>query len=448
MTKRKTKTGMDRRGFLRSAAGAGSGIALASQAMASRAAESRDAINVAMIGVGTQGQALVNCCAKIPGIRIKAICDIWTAFNMARTSVVLQAYRQEHTTYADYRDLLEKEKSLDAVIIATPDFCHAEQAVACLKAGLHVYCETPMSNTLDGARAMVKAARETGKLLQIGQQRRSSPRYRHCAEKLLGEVRLLGRIAAINGQWNRSVQPDRGWPRRAPVDEAALKQYGYQSMQQFRNWRWYAGLGSGPVVELGSHQVDVFNWFLNTPPNAVIASGGIDYYDAKTHQWYDTAMAVFEYQTSKGPTRAYYQVLNANSNFGSYEKLLGEDGTLVLSEEAGMANVYREPAAPDWDRWVHLGFLSRPDQKAEKEKDTALFGVTDTLGPPQYTVPVKFDDPYHKPHLENFFDAVRGKADLHCPPEVAYQTAVTVGKIHDAIKAGRRIAFKPDEFTV
>ena len=103
--------------------------------------------------------------------------------------------------------MLDKEKDLQAVIIATPDFWHSEHTVACLKAGLHVYCEKEMSNTLEGARKMVQAAKETGKLLQIGHQRRSNPRYLHCYNKLLKEAGILGRITTINGQWNRSVQP-------------------------------------------------------------------------------------------------------------------------------------------------------------------------------------------------------------------------------------------------
>ena len=68
--------------------------------------------------------------------------------------------------------MLDKEKELDAVLIATPDFWHERHAIDCLKAGKHVYCEKEMSNTLEGARSMVAAARETGKLLQIGHQRR------------------------------------------------------------------------------------------------------------------------------------------------------------------------------------------------------------------------------------------------------------------------------------
>jgi predicted dehydrogenase len=103
-----------------------------------------------------------------------------------------------------------------------------------------------MSNTLEGARSMVLAARETGKLLQIGHQRRSNPRYIHCYEKLLTEAKLLGRIVTAYGQWNRGVTPDLGAPDRYLIPDARMSQYGFKDMHQFRNWRWYKGKGGGP----------------------------------------------------------------------------------------------------------------------------------------------------------------------------------------------------------
>ena len=121
--------------------------------------------------------------------------------------------------------MLAKEKELDVVVIATPDFWHSPHTVACLEAGKHVYCEKEMSNTLEGARAMVDAARKTGKLLQIGHQRRSNPRYLHAYEKLLREAKMLGRIVTISGQWNRAVTPDLGAPDRYTIPEARLMQY-------------------------------------------------------------------------------------------------------------------------------------------------------------------------------------------------------------------------------
>jgi len=77
-----------------------------------------------------------------------------------------------------------------------------------------------MSNTLEGARKMVQAAKETGRLLQIGHQRRSNPRYIFCHEKLLKDAKLLGQITAVNGQWNRAVAPPRSVPKRTEIDKS------------------------------------------------------------------------------------------------------------------------------------------------------------------------------------------------------------------------------------
>ena len=147
--------------------------------------------------------------------------------------------------------MLDNEKGrLDAVIVATPDFWHATHAIACLKAGLHVYCEKEMATNLEDARRIVLAARGSGKLLQVGHQRRSNPRYLYCYRKLLQEAALLGRITTVNGQWNRSRQDQRTMPARYAISLQTLEKYGYRSMQQFLNWRWYRGLGGGPIVDL------------------------------------------------------------------------------------------------------------------------------------------------------------------------------------------------------
>jgi len=395
----------------------------------------------------------MNACLKIPGIRFKAVCDIWTAYNQKRASRLLKKYRHVHNTYVDYREMLDKEKDLDVVIIATPDFWHAEHTIASLRAGFHVYCEKEMSNTLEGARKMVQAAKQTGKLLQIGHQRRSNPRYIHCYEKLIKEAKLLGRITTVNGQWNRSARPDRGMPEKYAIDQTTLAKYGFKSMRQFLNWRWYKGLGGGPIVDLGSHQIDIYSWFLETNPKSVMASGGTDYYDKKNHEWYDNVMAIYEYETKQGTVRAFYQTLTTNSNQGYYENFMGDQGTLLISEASYRGNVYKEPHVNErsWMKWVKKGYLKEPrvQEKEEKLDRTATMYVAETpLPPPSYRLPVTMDKLYHQPHLENFFDAVRGKAKLNCPAQIGYETAVTVLKVNEAVEAAQKLNFEPEEFKI
>jgi len=408
-------------------------------------------IHVALLGGGDQGEVLLNSMMKIPGLRFRAICDIWTEYNQKKLVNRLKKFNFEVNGYEDYQEMLDKEKDLDAVVIATPDFWHARHAIDCLRAGKHVYCEKEMSNTLEGARNMVMAARETGKLLQIGHQRRSNPRYLHCYERLLQEARLLGRIVTAQGQWNRSVKPDNGWPQRYLIPEERLKKYGFKSMQQFRNWRWYKGLVGGPIVDLGSHQIDIFNWFLGGSPSHVMASGGTDYYEPATHEWYDTVLAIYEYQTGAGKARAYYKTQTTNGSQGYFETFMGDQGTLVVSESEATysGSIYREISAPAWDEWVQKGYIAAPKmQAARSEEAAAVLDVRESVSPDEHRIPIELTDPYHKPHLENFFNAIRGTAKLNCPAEVGYETAVTVLKVNDAIEANQRLAFTPEEFKI
>ena len=223
-------------------------------------------------------------------------------------------------------------------------------------------------------------------------------------------------------------------------------------MQQFRNWRWYKGLGGGPIVDLGSHQIDIYNWYLGATPSHVMASGGLLYHDPKTHEWYDTVMVIYDYDTPLGPAKAYYQTQTTNGSQGYYESFMGDQGTLLISEsEVNYAGqLYRDPNAPAWDEWIQKGYVSAPKAQEEKAQSDsgAVADVRESVAPDQHTVPVSLRDPYHQPHLQNFFDAVRGNATLNCPAEIGYESAFSVLKVNEAIEAKSRLSFKPEDFKI
>jgi predicted dehydrogenase len=405
-------------------------------------------LNIALLGAGAQGEVLRNAMLKLPGLKYRAVCDIWQDYNLKRAVNVLKKYKYDVNSYTDYREMLDKEKDLDAVVIATPDFWHARHAIDCLKAGLHVYCEKEMATNLEDAKQMVLTARETGKMLQIGHQRRSHPKYIHAYNKLIKEANLLGRIVTVNGQWNRAVAPDESWPKSVEIPAAQLNQYGFKSMHQFRNWRWYKGLGGGPIVDLGSHQIDIYSWFLDALPKAVVANGGTDYYSKDTHEWYDTVMAIYEYETKEGIVRAYYQTQTTNSSQGYFENFMGDEGTLVISESGARGSVYREAAAPPWDEWVRKGYVTAPKIMETKTEPDVVLDVRETISPDEHKIPIKMLDPYHLPHLSNFFNSVRGLEKLNCPGEIGYETAVAVLKVNEAIEAGKRLEIDSKEFQI
>jgi predicted dehydrogenase len=449
-----------RRDFLSTGLKLGAAVLVAPHVARGQGTAGQAALNVGLIGCGEQGRVLLNAALKIPDIRFQAVCDIWP-YNRTYAERLLKKYSHEARPFGDYQEMLSTVTDLDAVIVATPDFVHAEHTNAALRAGKHVYCEKLMANTVANARSMVVTARETKKLLQIGHQRRSNPRYQHALGKVVQDAKLLGRITNINGQWNRSVGEDLGWPAKQVLPEATLAKYGYANMHEFRNWRWFKKYAGGPISDLGAHQIDIYNWFLGANPTAVMASGGADYY--QNHEWYDNVMAVYEFTTPQGPVRAFYQVLTTTSAGGGYmEYFMGTEGSLKLSENPAYTKLFREARAPEWDQWVEQGIIRKPgtpDEGAEKllpwEKPRPKFGapvrtsvvdVRETAALSSWDMPVTLDKAIHQPHLENFFDAIRGKAQLNCPGEAAFASAVTVLKVNEAVAARTTLTFKPEDF--
>ncbi len=426
---------MSRRRFLAATGAAGAGVVLAGGVRRGLAQAAKPAdVNVAIIGTGTQGMVLLRDALKIPGVKFQAVCDIWK-FSQRYGAGTIRKYKTQPkaNVYEDYRVMLAKEKGLDAAIVATPDWVHAEHTIACLKAGLHVYCEKEMSRSLEQAAAMVKAARAAKKMLQIGHQRRSNPVYRW-ALKLIDEDKILGKMRSCHGQWNRAASPKRAWPARYVIEDAMLKKFGYGSMDEFRNWRWYKKYSSGPIADLGSHQIDIFSWFVHAEPEAVTAMGGDDYWPGR--EWFEDVMCLYQYRPKAAPSvRAFYQVQSTNGYGHYYERFMGDKGTLTISENHLKCYFVPERGTPlpDWMAGVETvdrdGYKAVPLIKALPKKspqaaaDMALWQKTNI----------------HQFHLQNFFDAVRANdpSKLTCPAEVGYPTAVAVLNVVPAIAKGR-----------
>ena len=426
--------------------------------------DSPQPINVALIGVGAQGTRLRNAFYMMPGIRIKAVCDIWE-YRRDHTALLFKKFTKIYpdkftiNAYSDYKEMLAEEKNLDAVIIATPDFCHEEQTVACLNAGLHVYCEQPMSNTVDGARNMLKAQKRTGKLLQIGYQRRSNPKYLYCKQNLIDKEKLFGRITAVNSQWHRTVRPDLAAPPKYYMGSEYLHKSGYKNMHQFMNWQWFKGLGSGPYASYASQQLDAISWFLGTNPTAVTASGGTDYFNKKTHQWPDNVLAVLEYDTELGKVRTASKVLLSNSMNDNYETYMGTEGILSLSEFYG-EGIYpqrfsKASVRKRWEKYIvdpHNKLVNMSRKRASSKPgylaEWYWFTADPTDPPPKHALPDLVHEKAHVPHLRNFFNAVRGGEELNCPGQAGFAATVIVHKAYEAIKLRKTLSFDSEEFKV
>lgn len=442
MSEELNTNGWNRRDFIKTSMLAGGGILLA-PAMG-RAQSPNGEINVALVGLGVQGRVLLDSMLNIPGLRFRAVCDIWE-YSRTYGERKLKKEGFEVTTYENIEDMLEKEKDLDVAIVATPDLWHSRHTNMCLKAGLHVYCEKMMARTVEEARSMVLTARETGKLCQIGHQRRSNPRYIHGYENLIKKAKIPGRITNLNGQWNRAVTPDVGWPKKYAIDDATLKRYGYQDMHQFRNWRWFKDLSGGPISDLGAHQIDIFNWYLDAYPKNVFASGGADYYPNR--EWYDNVMVIYEYDTAYGPVRAFYQTLTTTSAGGGYwEYFMGDEGAIKMSENPSLSKIFREERAPDWDKWIDLMYLKQTE--APPPKEDGKIDVRETAPLAAFDIPIVLDKPPHQPHLENFFGAVRGQGTLNADVEHSFKSEVGIFRVNEAVASKSVLEFAKSDFEV
>ena len=422
-------------------------------------ARADDDLNVALIGAGNHGRDLLNYCLDLPGVRLRAVADIWP---YARTYGGRLLRRRGHDVrdYADHREMLAAEKDLQAAIIATPDAFHADQAVDCMKAGLHVYLEKEMHHTLEGCRRVVLAAHETGRLVQVGRQHRSNPRYL-AALDYVDREQALGRITGVWGQWHGHRRHRIPWPEKYALDAATLAKYGYASMEEFRNWRWSRKFSAGEAVNLGAHQIDVFNWFLHAPPRAVYAAGGRDYYDF--FDWYDNVSCLFEWDYAwQGVTktvRGAYRISTTDEG-GFYEAFLGDEGSLAISEMAGIGGIRREwgpdsiwatPRA-EWTRRLRM-FVINPTLQLDltEARRCVAFPFRNFEDLALVSVPIPYpgeEKPVHWYHLKNFFDAVRGRCKLTCPPEVGYEAAASAFAVNRAMLTDGRLALAPDEFKV
>ena len=173
-------------------------------------------------------------------------------------------------------------------------------------------------------------------------------------------------------------------------------------------------------------------------------------------------MAVYEYETASGPVSAQYQVLSSNRNGGYIEKFMGDRGTLVMSQGDYLTKIYPElmnSKVEDWAGFIKEGRLSGPDEIMDRIDELTISQLAKLLivkeTPPSwrlrdrsFELPVEMKKLFHQPHLENFFDAIRGRATLNCPAEVGYKTAVAVLKVNEAVEAERKLEFQPDEFAV
>jgi len=280
-----------RRRFLAATAAAGAFTIVPRHVLAgSQGAAPSERMNIAGIGVGGMGAHNLNECA---GENIVALCDVDPNY----AAKVFAKY-PEAKVYSDYREMLDKQKDLDGVVIATPDHTHAVIAMAAIQSGLHVYCQKPLTHDVYEARTLARAAREAGVATQMGIQGHSMEGLRLICEWIWDGA--IGTVTQVDAWCSLSYYPPghASWsskwsdrPEDSPPVPAGLEwdlwlgpapERPYHPAYHPRVWRCWWDFGCGMMGDRGVHTLDpVYTALKLGPPDTVEASvmGG----NAETH---------------------------------------------------------------------------------------------------------------------------------------------------------------------
>jgi predicted dehydrogenase len=313
---------LSRRAFLQtSAAGAAAFAAPAGNALGAN-----ERINVGCIGTGGRCRKLMESLARIPNVRIAALCDVYEPnLDLARRLADPKAF-----TTRNYRELLNRN-DLHAVLIGTPDHWHVPMTVEACAAGKDVYVEKPLTHNLSEGRAVIDAQNRHRRIVQVGTQQRSMPQFQRARE--LVRAGRLGEVHKVHLTWNRNTDRVR---RNAPnVDRSKLDWQAFLGnapaqefdAYRFRNWRWFWDFGNGILTDLMVHFIDVVHWFYDLDHPLRATTIGDNYTSRGVWQTPDTIQTLLVYPNEM---QVYFEGTFCNARNGAMLEFMGTDATLYL----------------------------------------------------------------------------------------------------------------------
>src|SRR5882672_2555057 len=299
---------MNRRNFL----GAAASSVLSAQ-------RPNNMIRVGIVGPGGRGTQLLKECIEFSGkynSRVTAVCDIWNKRREAAAKLVRESYGGAEPKVYRKLDELIGDKSIDAVIIATPDHAHAKMLKAAVEAGKDVYCEKPMGNVLAELNAAMAAVEKSDRIVQLGTNRRSWAKYR-AAARYIREGRI-GDIVKVDLIWNFyspfrwAVSEDQlNSLKESDVDWKEFlygKPYRPFDPKIYRSFRLFRDFSSGIIDQWMTHAIDAIHFLTGESyPMSAVAEGG-------TYAWkdyrenYDTIEASLKYGFNGKPFMVSYLV--------------------------------------------------------------------------------------------------------------------------------------------
>ena len=371
----------------------------------SRVLGANDRIRIGAIGVGGRMQQLLNCLSKNGGNEIAAVCDVYEP----RRKSTKEKFAPNAEEYLEYRKILDRT-DIDAVFIAAPDHWHVQMTMDAVAAGKDVYVEKPVTRSLEEGPVLVKAVRDSNRIVQTGMQQRSWEHFQTAVDMI--HAGKLGQINLVRTYWFQNYAR-RSLPQ---IDLAKLDWKAWLgsraqrpfALEVFFHWRWFWDFGGGALTDLFTHWVDVVHWAMQSDTPQVAQTLG-NQYQFKEWDCPDTIQASFQYPTF----------------------MTIYDGTMDCSLEDG-GLVFRGSQA----------MLKLDRMRLTVYPEGANFVVAKTE--PILDVASKGDGTIA--HTQNFLDCVRSRKQPNAPVEagVAAARAAHIGNL--ALRKGQRVSWPSAKF--
>lgn len=381
-----------------------------------------ESVRVGIIGAGAQGNANMKSIMK----NVVAICDVDKTRAAGTGATVEKATQRKPEVYNDYRRLLE-DRSIDAILIATPDHWHALPAIEGCLAGKDVYCEKPLTLFIQEGRVLVRAARQNKRIVQCGSQQRSDPKFLQAAEYIrngrIGKIkRVLVGLVGVN--WTKDpLVPDSEPPAELDYNmwlgPAPWRPYNKHRVHYYFRFFWdYSG---GQMTNWGAHHLDITQWALGMDDTGPVEIKGTGEFDPEKRFEVPSAFSI----TYKYANGVVVETRSPNPTVASLIPEKKEQAMEILDGKESFTGCIFE--GEKGLLYINRGVIRAwPEEVLEtplKEGDTRLYKSAQ--------------------HHANWIECIKTRKPPICEAEIGHRSATVCHLGNIAIRSGRTIQWDP-----
>lgn len=429
-----------RRYFIQQTALAGAGIITAKAGFSAKSYKriigANDRVRVGVVGFsdrhkGSHAPCFMNHCKEL-NFEITAVSDIWNKRREEGAAFWKEKMQNEVIACRNNEEMHDK-KIADAVFISTADFQHALHTVEAVKFGWDAYVEKPFAETMEDARAALKAVKASDRIIQIGSQRRSGGNY-HAANDFIRSGKF-GAITMVELSWNVN-QPGR-WRRPALLSQLKeadtdwkryLMNRPYEpfDVRKYLEYRLFWPYSSGLPGQWMSHQIDTVHWFTGLQhPRSVVANGGIYMWKDGRKNW-DTITTVMDYGPVNDPSTGFQVTFASRMHNGD------ENPAEIYYSNGGELNLNNNKVSPK-------GGLTQKMADAMKMQPFLLPDMSLSAAEKVVASANTGGDSLTSAHVRNWMECVRSRKTPNAPVEAGYSHSIacimTTAAAHTGAKA-------------